>query len=105
MRRPQMIKYCMSYGLAILVLALAAAGCVDATTSRTAAVEASCDTWTVDDPITIWPPDHTMRRFSLDDCVTVTATECPPPPGGACGDGVLDPGEECDDGNGHPFDG
>jgi len=84
---------------------LAAAGCVDVTTSRTAAaVESSCDTWTVADAIMIWPPDHTMRRYSLDICVTVVPTECPPP-AGYCGDGVVDPGEECDDANTNEFDG
>ena len=91
--------------LALLVLTLAAAACVDATTSRIAAVEVSCDTWTVDDPIRMWPPDHEMHRYSLDDCVTIDPTECPPPPSGFCGDGVIDPGEECDDGNDNPFDG
>ena len=65
----------------------------------------SCETWTVDDPITIWPPDHEIRRYSLDDCVTIAQTECPPPSSYVCGDGVLDPGEECDDGNGNPYDG
>ena len=87
-----------------LTLMLAAAGCIDATTSRTAAVESSCDTWTVDDAIMIWPPDHTMRAYSLDDCVSIVPTECPPPLG-YCGDGVVDPGEECDDANGNEFDG
>ncbi len=90
----------------LMVLLLATAGCADVTTAQTAAaVEQSCDTWTVADPITIWPPNHRMRQFTLDDCVTVVPTECPPPPGGVCGDGVVDPGEECDDGNSHPFDG
>jgi cysteine-rich repeat protein len=62
-----------------------------------------CDPWVVDAPIIMWPPNHAMRRYSLEDCVSVA--ECPPPPGGTCGDGVLDPGEECDDGNDNPFDG
>jgi cysteine-rich repeat protein len=99
------IKQWNPYRLALLALALAAASCVDEKTSRTAAaVEESCDTWTVDDPIMIWPPDHAMHPYSLDDCVTVTETECPPP-SGYCGDGVVDPGEQCDDGNENPFDG
>ncbi len=99
-----MVKQYMSYSPVVLVLMFAAAGCVDATTSQAAAVERSCDTWAVDDPIMIWPPDHAMHPYSLDDCVTIAPTECPPP-SGYCGDGVLDPGEECDDGNGNPFDG
>src|SRR5688500_12571455 len=88
----------------LLVLAFATAGCADGTTSRTAAVEPSCGTWTVDEAIMIWPPDHAMSQYSLDDCVN-TAMECPPPPTQVCGDGVLDPGEGCDDGNTDPFDG
>ena len=87
-----------------LLLSLAAAGCADATSSQTAAVEQSCDTWTVGDAISMWPPDHTMHHYSLDDCVTVVPTACPPP-SGVCGDGIVDLGEECDDANLNPFDG
>ena len=79
----------------LLALTFAAAGCVDTTSTWTAAVEVG---WTVDDPIAIWPPDHQMRSYSLDDCVNI-------PTSGYCGDGVLDPGEQCDDGNVNPFDG
>lgn len=101
------IEQWIPYRLAFLVLTLAAASCGDATTTSqtAAAVDGSCDTWTVDAAITIWPPDHTMHQYSLDDCVTIAPTECPPPPSGYCGDGVLDPDEQCDDGNDNPFDG
>jgi cysteine-rich repeat protein len=84
------------------------AGCTELSTdvpSRGALDVEPCDAWTVADPIYVWPPDHSMRRYTLADCVAVVASECPPPTGSTCGDSVVDPGEECDDGNLNPFDG
>jgi cysteine-rich repeat protein len=53
--------------------------------------EISCDDA---DPCTVDACDGTVG------CVHVTDADC-----SVCGDGVLQPGEQCDDGNDHPFDG
>jgi hypothetical protein len=43
---------------------------------------ATCESWEVDNSThTIWPPNHKLYRYSLDSCVTISDSECPPDPG------------------------
>ncbi|HEU0029728.1 MAG TPA: hypothetical protein VFQ53_03775 [Kofleriaceae bacterium] len=42
-----------------------------------------CETWQDGGPATVlWPPNHKLYTFTLDDCITITETECeiPDPP-------------------------
>jgi cysteine-rich repeat protein len=79
--------------------------CSDITDSTNNAIEGTCEEWTVEPETAIWPPDHEMHQFTLDDCVIVTQVECPLPDEPVCGNGVVEGTEECDDGNTNPFDG
>jgi cysteine-rich repeat protein len=96
------MRYSKTFVLAIVSAATAA--CVESVDSSGNAIEGTCEEWGVTEPKMIWPPDHEMHRFTLDDCVTTTPVECPQT-GPVCGNGVVEEAEQCDDGNTNPFDG
>ena len=92
--------------LLLAMLPVSIVACQDRVGTNEKAVEGTCEDWAVTEAKMIWPPDHEMHQFTLDDCVTITTTTCElPDPGPACGNGVVEGEEQCDDGNDNPFDG
>jgi len=93
-----------TFNTVVLVIAAVTPACVSSVDTNANAVEGTCEEWTVSGPRMIWPPDHEMHRFTLDDCVTTNPVPCEEP-GPVCGNGVVEDAEQCDDGNTNPFDG
>jgi len=64
-----------------------------------------CDGGEVDVDSGVTPPDRDGAITRTDGDTPPMEDGGPPPPPMGCGNGAMDPGEECDDGNTEPFDG
>jgi cysteine-rich repeat protein len=82
------------------IVLLALVGCQDTATSTIRnQLGETCEEWEVDaTPTQLFPVDHRLRTFTLDDCVTIN--ECEPEPNDPiCGNGTVEGTEQCDDAN------
>jgi len=66
--------------------AMTFSACVDEGTATVVQKDnGTCESWEADSaPHTLWPPNHKLFRFSLDNCVTISDVPCndlPPDPG------------------------